>query len=27
MGYTNVISMDGGFRSWKDAELPIEKPS
>jgi len=24
MGYTNVISMDGGFRSWKDAGLPIE---
>ena len=25
MGYTNVISMDGGFRGWKEAELPIEK--
>ena len=25
MGYTNVISMDGGFRSWKEAGLPIEK--
>jgi len=25
MGYTNVISMDGGFRGWKDAGLPIEK--
>ena len=24
MGYTNVISMDGGFRGWKEAELPIE---
>jgi rhodanese-related sulfurtransferase len=24
MGYTNVISMDGGFREWKEAELPIE---
>ena len=23
MGYTNVISMDGGFRGWKDANLPI----
>ena len=22
MGYTNVISMDGGFRGWKDASLP-----
>ena len=25
MGYTNVISMDGGFRGWKDAGLPIEQ--
>jgi len=25
MGYTNVISMDGGFRGWKDAGLSIEK--
>ena len=25
MGYTNVISMDGGFRDWKDAGHPIEK--
>ena len=24
MGYTNVISMDGGFRGWKDAGLPVE---
>ena len=24
MGYTNVISMDGGFRGWKEAGLPIE---
>lgn len=23
MGYTNVISMDGGFRGWKEADLPI----
>ncbi len=23
MGYQNVISMDGGFRGWKDAGLPI----
>jgi rhodanese-related sulfurtransferase len=23
MGYTNVISMDGGFRGWKDAGYPI----
>jgi rhodanese-related sulfurtransferase len=26
MGYTNVISMDGGFRGWKDAGLPVETP-
>ena len=25
MGYTNVISMDGGFRGWKDAGFPIEQ--
>jgi rhodanese-related sulfurtransferase len=24
MGYTNVISMDGGVRGWKEAGLPIE---
>jgi rhodanese-related sulfurtransferase len=24
MGYTNVISMNGGFRGWKDAGYPIE---
>ena len=24
MGYTNVISMDGGFRGWKEAGHPIE---
>lgn len=24
MGYTNVVSMDGGFRGWKEAGLPIE---
>ena len=23
MGYTNVISMDGGFRSWCDANYPL----
>ncbi|MCC6155864.1 MAG: sulfurtransferase [Candidatus Hydrogenedentes bacterium] len=23
MGYTNVISMDGGFRAWKDASHPL----
>ena len=24
MGYTNVISMDGGFRGWKEADYAIE---
>jgi len=24
MGYTSVISMDGGFRGWKDRGLEIE---
>ena len=23
MGYTNVISMDGGFSGWKAADLPV----
>lgn len=25
MGYTNVISMDGGFRGWTEKRLPVEK--
>lgn len=25
MGYTNVISMDGGYRGWKEAGFPVEK--
>ena len=25
MGYTNVISMDGGWRGWTEAGLPVEK--
>ena len=25
MGYTNVYSMDGGWRGWNEAKLPIEK--
>jgi rhodanese-related sulfurtransferase len=25
MGYTNVISMDGGIKAWRDAGLPVEK--
>ena len=26
MGYHNVISMDGGFRGWKDAAQPVTVP-
>ena len=25
MGYTNVISMDGGFSGWKDAGFELKK--
>ena len=25
MGYTNVVSMDGGWRGWTEAGFPIEK--
>ena len=25
MGYTNVLSMDGGIRAWRDADYPIER--
>lgn len=25
MGYTNVISMDGGFRAWCESNYPIAK--
>src|SRR5262245_55176282 len=25
MGYTNVISMDGGWRAWKEQGLPVER--
>lgn len=25
MGYTNVISMDGGWKAWTAAGLPVEK--
>jgi rhodanese-related sulfurtransferase len=24
MGYTNVVSMDGGFRGWKESGLEID---
>ena len=27
MGYTKVVSMDGGFRGWKEAGNPIVKDS
>jgi len=25
MGYTDVISLDGGWRAWNQAGLPVEK--
>jgi len=25
MGYTNVLSMDGGIRVWREKRLPLEK--
>jgi rhodanese-related sulfurtransferase len=25
MGYTNVISMDGGWRAWTEQGLPVER--
>ena len=25
MGYSNVLSMDGGWRAWNDAGLPTER--
>ncbi len=25
MGYTNIISMDGGIGAWREAQLPLEK--
>ncbi len=24
MGYSNVVSMDGGMRAWKEAGFPVE---
>jgi rhodanese-related sulfurtransferase len=27
MGYTNVISMDGGIRDWREKAYPLEKGS
>ena len=26
MGYNNAISLDGGWRAWNEAGLPVEKP-
>ncbi len=26
MGYSNAISLDGGWRAWNQAGLPVEKP-
>lgn len=26
MGYENPISLDGGWRAWNQAGLPVEKP-
>jgi rhodanese-related sulfurtransferase len=25
MGYTNVLSMDGGLRSWREKQFPLTK--
>jgi len=25
MGYQNAISLDGGWRAWQEAGLPVEK--
>ena len=25
MGYTDVISLDGGWRAWKESAMPIER--
>jgi rhodanese-related sulfurtransferase len=26
MGYSNVLSMQGGYKAWITANLPVEKP-
>jgi rhodanese-related sulfurtransferase len=26
MGYDNAISLDGGWRAWNQAGLPVKKP-
>jgi rhodanese-related sulfurtransferase len=25
MGYTNVISLDGGWRAWQESGMPVER--
>jgi len=25
MGYTNVVSMDGGIKAWREAGYPMEQ--
>ena len=25
MGYTNVLSMDGGIRGWREKGFPVDK--
>ena len=25
MGYTNAISLDGGWRAWQDSAMPVER--
>ena len=25
MGYSNAISLDGGWRAWQEAQLPVER--
>jgi rhodanese-related sulfurtransferase len=25
MGYTNVLSMDGGIRGWREKQFPLNK--
>jgi rhodanese-related sulfurtransferase len=27
MGYANPISLDGGWKAWNEAGLPVEKPT
>jgi rhodanese-related sulfurtransferase len=27
MGYASPISLDGGWKAWQEAKLPVEKPA